>query len=51
MFGIVRMCLLRHLKPTVQMTPKAEQHSAMEAIYDRQDVFVRLPFGYGKSLC
>jgi len=25
--------------------------SAMEAIYNRQDVFVWLPTGYGKSLC
>ena len=34
-----------------EITPKAEQHSAMEAIYNRQDMFVRLPSGYGKSLC
>ena len=33
------------------LTLKAEQHSAMEAIYKRQDVFVWLPTGYGKSLC
>ena len=32
------------------ITLKAEQHSAMEAIYNRQDVFVWLPTGYGKSL-
>jgi len=30
---------------------KAEQRSAMEAIYNRQDVFVWLPTGYGNSLC
>ena len=33
------------------ITLKAEQRSAMEAIYNRQDVFVWLPTGYGKSLC
>jgi len=33
------------------ITLKAEQHSAMEAIYNRHDVFVWLPTGYGKSLC
>ena len=32
------------------ITLKAEQHSAMEAIYNRQDVFVWLPTGYGKSV-
>ena len=38
----------------LQMTDiplKAEQRPAMEAIYKRQDVFVWLPTGYGKSLC
>jgi len=30
------------------LTPKAEQRSAMEAIYKRQDVFVWLPTGYGR---
>ena len=29
---------------------KAEQRSAMEAIYNRQDAFVWLPTGYGNSL-
>ena len=29
---------------------KTEQHSAMEAIYNHQDVFVWLSTGYGKSL-
>ena len=33
------------------ITLKAAQHSAMEVIYNRQDVFVWLPTGYGKSLC
>ena len=33
------------------ITLKAEQPSAMEAIYDRQDVFVWLPTSYGKSVC
>ena len=33
------------------ITLKAEQRSATEAIYNRQDVFVWLPTGYGKSLC
>jgi len=33
------------------VTLKAEQRFAMEAIYNRQDVFVWLPTGYGKSLC
>jgi len=33
------------------ITLKAEQRSAMEAIYNRQDVIVWLPTGYGKSLC
>ena len=32
------------------ITLKAEQRSAMEAIYNRQDVFVWLPTGYGKSV-
>ena len=31
--------------------PKSEQCSAMEAIYNHQDVFVWLPTGYGKTLC
>ena len=33
-------------------TLKAAQHSAMEAMimYNRQDVFVWLPTGYGKSV-
>jgi len=30
---------------------KPEQRSSMEAIYDGHDVFMRLPTGYGKSLC
>lgn len=30
---------------------KEEQRSAIEAVYQRQDVFVCLPTGYGKSLC
>jgi len=33
------------------ITLKAEQHSAMEAIYNHQDVIVWVPTGYGKSLC
>jgi len=33
------------------ITLKAEQGSAMEAIYNCQDVFVWLPTSYGKSLC
>jgi len=33
------------------ITLKAEQLSAMETISNRQDVFVWLPTGYGKSLC
>jgi len=33
------------------ITLRAEQHSAMEAIYNHQDVFVWLPTGYGRSLC
>ena len=32
------------------ITLKAEQRFAMEAIYKRQDVFVWLPTGYGRSL-
>ena len=32
------------------LTLKAEQRSAMEAIYNHQDVFVWLPSDYGKSL-
>ena len=30
---------------------KAEQRSAIKAIYEGRDVFVCLPTGYGKSLC
>ena len=33
------------------ITLKAEQRSAMEAIYNHQDVFVWLPTGYGRSVC
>jgi len=33
------------------ITLKAEQWSAVEAIYNHQDVFVWLPTGYGRSLC
>ena len=41
---------LRKLQMT-GITLKAEQRSAMEAIYNGHDVFVWLPTGYGKSLC
>ena len=47
------MCLLAYALHKLQMTaitPKVEQRSAMEAIYNCQDVFVWLPTGYGKSL-
>ena len=30
---------------------KKEQYQALKAIYDRRDVFVCLPTGFGKSLC
>ena len=33
------------------VTLKAEQRSAIKAIYEGRDVFVCLPTGYGKSLC
>ena len=39
-----------HKLQMTDITLKAEQHSAMEAIYNRQDVFVWLPTGYGQSL-
>jgi len=40
------MCLLRPSKlQMTDITLKAEQRSAMEAIYNRQDVFVWLPTG------
>ena len=34
-----------HKLQMTDITLKAEQHSAMEAIYNRQDVFVWLPTG------
>ena len=40
-----------HKLQMTDITLKAEQRFAMEAIYNRQDVFVWLPTGYGKSLC
>ena len=40
-----------HKLQMTDITLKAEQRSAMEAIYNRQDVFVWLPTGQGKSLC
>ena len=46
------MCLLRSSKATDDLyNSQAEQRPVMEAIYNRQDVFVWLPTGYGKSLC
>ena len=33
------------------ITLKAEQWAAMEAIYNCQDVFVWLPAAHGRSLC
>ena len=33
------------------MSLKEEQLSAIKAVYERQDVFVSLPTGYGKGLC
>ena len=40
-----------HKLQMTDVTLKAKQRSAMEAIYNRQDVFVWLPTGYGRSLC
>ena len=45
------MCLLHPSQATDDLTLKAEQRSAIEAIYNCQDVFVWLPTGYGKTLC
>ena len=42
---------LRMLKLESRVSLKAEQRMAIEAIYSRNDVFVWLPTGYGKSLC
>ena len=39
-----------HKLQMTAITLKTEQHSAMETIYNRQDVFVWLPTGYGESL-
>jgi len=39
-----------HELQMTDITLKAEQHCAMEAIYNHQDVFAWLPTGYGKSL-
>ena len=39
-----------HKLQMTDLTLKAEQRSAMEAIYNHEDVFVWLPTGYGKSL-
>ena len=33
------------------LTLKNEQLSAIRAVYERKDVFVWLPTGFGKSLC
>jgi len=40
-----------HKLQMTNTTLKAEQCSAMEAIYNCQDGFVWLPTGYGRSLC
>ena len=40
-----------HKLQMADITLKAEQRSAMEALCNRQDVFVWLPTGYGKSVC
>ena len=36
---------------TPMLTIKNEQLSAIQAVYERKDVFVWLPTGFGKSLC
>ena len=33
------------------LSPKPEQVTAIRAVYDKKDVFVWLPTGFGKSLC
>jgi len=43
------VCYTLHKQEMADITVKAEQHFAMEAIYNRQDVFVWLPTGCGKS--
>ena len=36
---------------STHLTLKVEQKSSVQAVYERNDVFVWLPTGNGKSLC
>ena len=42
---------VKRLKLQSKVSLKPEQRMAIEAVYDRSDVFVWLPTGFGKSLC
>ena len=41
---------LEHIgRPSVQLKP--QQRASIQAVYDRRDVFIWLPTGFGKSIC